>query len=221
MGKMQEITISVGVLNLLSPRKNMMNAAKNDLINATSKKGYKFDLHSMVTNEVGKSTSLTDENNEDLSYVKAKYINSETDQSFTIPIRSFLGLETVKTSTDNDEYEAGVTKTSRVSEHLLAATKEGKDTIALPKSFTVVSVTTRRDKPAPDDKHDVYPAYCYKDFNVRVKEINDAAAEAKEVADIRPIYADISFMQGLPGTDIDAGRENVEPTKVIVIALSE
>ena len=189
-----DIKISVDVLNGLSPQRQMSNAKKEDI------DGQTFVLHSLIGPDSASNAKGLNKLQEDTSRFKVKYVNSSTGQAFLLPIRSLLNLEIADGLTladgENEDYVAeDDTKKRRVHEYLTTEMESGKD-ISLLQEFKVVSVEPRKQQ-GTDNL--MYPAYCYKKFNDRIDEVNqahkDSGAEGR--ADLGEIYGDFTFMNSL------------------------
>lgn len=205
MSKVNEIKISMEVLNSMSPQKGLLTAKKADLENQV------FTLHSIVVPSDKKST-LDSKPSEDNLFVKARYVNSANKKSFLIPIRGLLNLDIAQlpSGTKNVKYDAETTATMKVHEFLMEGAGEGK--AVLPQSFTVLSVEDRKQE---STGRTMYPPYCYDAFSDRVKELRDADPKAS----LDSIYQDYDFMQGLYAEEPSSRFANAEATKQIVISI--
>jgi hypothetical protein len=203
-----EIKISSEVLNALTPQRRFLNAKAEELINQT------FSLHSIVPPNGAVVKDLT-KNNDDTTRVGIKFINDNTKQALTIPVRNLLMLQVAQISGKNAKYEAASTPVNRVHEVLLEAMTAGNGTANLNaiEKFTVVDVQNRM---VPGTDTLMYPTYAYEAFQAKAKELR----EVDKDADMAVIYNDRDFMQGLYGTELAAQYENIEPTKEVVISIN-
>jgi hypothetical protein len=197
------ITISLDVLNALSPQKGMLNASVKELEKQT------FTFHSIVapTDRVADLMAVSEDN----SYVKARYVNPKTKKSFLIPIRGLLNLGLVQMGTTNVKAVPAATVISKVNDWLLEKATEGKG-VNLPESFYVVSV---KDRVQEGTGNIMYPAYCYQEFSDKIEELR--ATDPK--ADLGPIYQNYDFMQGLYAGKRSERYATAEATKDIVISV--
>jgi hypothetical protein len=196
------ITISLEVLNGLSPQKGMLNAAAADLEKQV------FVLHSTVApKDKSKDLMSVDDDN---SYVKARYMNTKTKKSFLIPIRGLLNLGLVQMGTVSPKVTAN-TQVTKVNDWLLETAVDGRG-VSLPESFYVVSVKNRVQE---GTKAVMYPPYCYVAFNEKV----EALKKEDPNADLSSIYQNYDFMQGLYSGKLEDRHSGAEATKEIIISI--
>jgi hypothetical protein len=187
-------------------------------------KGNTFILHSLIPPEnVNAKNALDKMDGENTNRIRVKYVNKETGQAFLLGIRGLLNLEIAGSTTladgENGEYDAEAdTKKRRVHEYLTTEMEDGKK-ISLLKEFKVVAAKERTQEGTDAV---MYPLYCYQRFNEKVDEINKAWKDAGNTtrADLTEVYRDFTFTQSLYQDGPAEGRENVEPQKSIVIAVS-
>lgn len=207
--KAAEYVIGIEVLNALSPKRGMINAAAADLMNQT------FSLHSMVTNDPTKSTDLKAVG-DDNTFVKAKYVNKENSKSFLVPIRSLLNLDVAEIPEGEGEgFKAGETPVKRVHEWLTNAI-EGAKTVKLPGEFKVVDVVDRVQEGTDNVMH---PPYHYVAYNQRVKAIQEDP-DYDPATGLDAIYNDFNFMTELYAGDLEPRFKDAEANKAITITIN-
>jgi hypothetical protein len=196
-------TISLDVLNALSPQKGMLNASAKELENQ------QFTFHSLVAppKRAADLTAVSEDN----SYVKARYINSKTKKSFLIPIRGLLNLGLVQLGTTKGKALDPKAEITKVNDYLLEKSTDGKG-VSLPATFFVVSV---KDRVQEGTKQIMYPPYCYQAFSDEIEKLRAVDANA----DLGPIYQNYDFMQSLYSGERSARYANAEATKDIVISV--
>ena len=207
----KDVKISLELVNSLSPQRSMIGATTDELRNQ------EFLLHSETISVPDGSTDLTDADNKNAGQVKIIYMNTVTNQTFTIPVRTLLGMQVVLDNSDNEEFVPGKTKTMKVHEHLLKQTEGDVTEVSLPKNIKIKGIEDELSRDGKKNK--VYPYYMYEEFNKRVKALREEAAKAEVEADLRGIFQDREFINSLYAGKVDDQYKDAEPNKKITIAI--
>lgn len=210
----KKVVISLDVLNSMAVQRTMLTLPVAELENQT------FKLDDVLITSRDKQGEVPDLGsiNDNIMFVKAKYVNVETKKAVVIPIRGLLSVQVARLAADaagtgknakKANFVKGATPTMTVSDHIVENAADGE--LTLPAEFTVVGVENR--KPFDGSNKPMYPNWYYAAWDAKVAEIAKAGGEPSE------IYTDRAFQATLQGTALSPRYKSAEAIKEITIAI--